>query len=144
MPLPSRAGFTGNKPLSAPALISIVDDDDSLRHALMGLMRSLGHKVEGFASAEAFFKGSGDRADCIVTDIQMPGLSGIDLKNRLAALGSNVPVIMITARPEPLLHTRALESGAFCLLKKPFETAEFIACLDQALFETGDAAPVAG
>ena len=127
--------------LPATALISVIDDDDSLRLALMGLMRSLGHRVEGFASAEAFLDaGAPARSQCIVTDIQMPGLSGIDLKNRLDDEGSSVPVIMITARPEPLLHARAMESGAFCLLKKPFETEEFITCLDKALV-TGGLAP---
>jgi FixJ family two-component response regulator len=126
--------------LSANALISVIDDDDSLRIALMGLMRSLGHRVEGFASAEAFLDGDAPtRSDCIVTDIQMPGLSGIDLKHRLDDAGSAVPVIMITARPEPLLHARAIESGAFCLLKKPFDTEDFITCLDKALVSAGPA-----
>jgi FixJ family two-component response regulator len=130
--------------LTATALISVIDDDDSLRIALMGLMRSLGHRVEGFASAEAFLEADlPETSDCIVTDIQMPGLSGIDLKHRLDDAGSTVPVIMITARPEPLLHARALESGAFCLLKKPFDLEEFIGCLDRAL-DSPAAAAAAG
>jgi len=128
--------------LSATALVSVIDDDDSLRTALMGLMRSVGHRVEGFASAEAFLDaGAAARSDCIVTDIQMPGLSGIDLKHRLDADGWSVPVIMITARPEPLLHARASRSGALCLLKKPFDTTDFLACVDRALQRPAAALP---
>ena len=120
--------------LPVPALISVIDDDDSLRLALMGLLRSLGHQVEGYGSAEAFLgSGGAIRSQCIVTDIQMPGMSGIALKHELDQKGVSVPVIMITARPEPLLHARAVEGGAFCLLKKPFETEAFISCLDRAL-----------
>lgn len=129
--------------MNATALISVIDDDDSLRTALMGLMRSLGHRAQGFASAEAFLEAEpSEPSQCIVTDIQMPGLSGIDLKHRLDDSGSTVPVIMITARPEPLLHARALESGAFCLLKKPFDLQEFIGCLNRALLSAGATARV--
>lgn len=120
--------------MPATALISVIDDDDSLRTALVGLMRSLGHAAEGFPSAEAFLDaGAVERSQCIVTDIQMPGLSGIDLKHRLDAEGWALPVIMITARPEPQLHARAEESGAFCLLRKPFEPSDLVGCVDRAL-----------
>lgn len=115
-------------------LISIVDDDASLRDALVGLVRSLGYRAGGYATAEAFFDAADAAAsDAIVTDIQMPGLSGIELKEQLVARGCGAPVIMITARTEPGLRERALASGAFCVLKKPFVAETLIECLERAL-----------
>lgn len=115
-------------------LISIVEDDESLRLAVVGLVRSLGYRTLAFGSAEAFLAADEARtSNCVVTDIQMPGISGIELKQKLAAEGVAVPVIMVTARTEPALHERAMASGAFCLLKKPFTADALIACLDRAL-----------
>lgn len=115
-------------------LISIIDDDASLREALTGLVRSLGHRATGFACAEDFLAaGAAPESACIVTDIQMPGLSGIDLKHQLIRAGVSAPVIMITARTEAGLRERALASGALCVLQKPFEADALIACLDRAL-----------
>lgn len=116
------------------ALISIIDDDDSLRAALMGLVRSLGYRASGFANAEDFL--AADQADesaAIVTDIQIPGLSGIELKERLTSQGCAAPVIMITGRAEPGLRERAFASGALCVLKKPFAAEALIDCLERAL-----------
>lgn len=114
--------------------VSIVEDDESLRLALVGLVRSLGHAAHGFESAEAFLESpSPALSDCVITDIQMPGLSGIDLKLALAGVGNHIPVIMITARTEAALHERAMASGAICLLKKPFEPDSLIGCLEKAL-----------
>src|SRR5262249_18579297 len=115
-------------------LISIVDDDDSLRAALVGLIRSLGYQASSFASAEAFLEaGAAQTSACIVTDIQMPGLSGIDLKERLTHDGVTAPVIMITARAEHGLTERAFASGAACVLKKPFAAEALIECLERVL-----------
>lgn len=115
-------------------LISIIDDDDSLRAALVGLVRSLGYRANGFACAEDFLAAADAGASAaIVTDIQMPGLSGIDLKERLTADGCTAPVIMITARTEPGLSERAFASGALCVLKKPFAAEALIDCLERAL-----------
>ena len=114
--------------------ISIVEDDVSLRDAMARLIRSLGYRVDIYASAEQFLDaGPGRGVDCVVTDIQMPGLSGIELKLRLTARGDLTPVIMVTARSEPELHERAMASGAYCLLKKPFTAEALIECLDHAL-----------
>jgi FixJ family two-component response regulator len=97
------------------------------------MLGSLGHCVSDFASAEQFIAANGAGSyDCIITDIHMPGMSGIDLKRRLSARDCKVPVIMITARAEPELEARAEASGAFCLLRKPFEAGALIACLEQA------------
>ena len=115
-------------------LISVIDDDDSLRRAIVALVRSLGYEASGHASAEDFLAtGEIARSACIITDIQMPGMSGIDLKNALDDQNSRVPVIMITARSEEALLDRARASGAACLLKKPFEADSFVKCIEQAL-----------
>jgi len=112
--------------------ITIVDDDDSLRIALVGLVRSFGYESEGFRSAEDFLA-AGHASACIVTDIHMPGLSGIELKQELARRGDVTPVIMITARDDAGLEQRARASGAACFLKKPFEPGDLIKCIESAL-----------
>ncbi|WP_341898476.1 response regulator [Ferrovibrio terrae] len=115
-------------------LISIIDDDESLRLALVGLVRSLGYRASGFGSAEEFLNSSDIAASsCLITDIQMPGLSGIELKHLLVERNYRLPVIMITGRADPSLRDRALASGAICLLKKPFEAAALLDCIERAL-----------
>ena len=116
--------------MQAQPKISIVEDDVSLRDALVGFLRSLGYDAAGFACAEDFLSaGRPESSDCVVTDIRMPGLSGIELKNSLAASGIRVPVIMITAQTEGLLHRQALESGAARVFKKPFDSNELVDCI---------------
>lgn len=119
--------------VSAPPLISVVEDDASLRDAVVELVESLGYRARGHDSAETFLSEGDLASDCIITDIQMPGLSGIDLKRRLDALGATAPVIMVTARTEAPLLARARESGPLCLLQKPFTDDALIACLKRAL-----------
>lgn len=115
-------------------LISIVDDDDSLRLAMVGLVRSLGYRANGHASAEAFLA-SDDLADarCVITDLQMPGMGGIELKRVLDDKAARLPVIMITARTEAALLDSARASRPLCLLRKPFETEALIECINRAL-----------
>lgn len=130
-PLTRRADIGG---VADNTLISIIDDDDSLRSALVGLVRSLGYRASGFANAEDFL--AADHAEvssAIVTDIQMPGISGIELKEKLSAQGCEAPVIMITGRAEPGLQEKAFASGALCVLKKPFAAEALIDCLERAL-----------
>lgn len=120
--------------MASPKLVSITEDDEHLRTALVGLVRSLGYAASGHASADAFLAaGEAERSDCIVTDIQMPGTNGLELKKRLDALGINAPVIMITALSETTVLAKARASGAFCLLRKPFRPDDLIACLERAL-----------
>ena len=114
-------------------LISVVEDDPSLLRAMVGLVESLGYRAAGHASAEAFLADGNLASDCIITDIQMPGLSGIDLKRRLVELGRQMPVIMVTARTEAALLAKARASGPVCLLQKPFTADAFVACLKAAL-----------
>jgi len=120
--------------VSAAPLVAIIDDDESLRLALVGLVRSLGYEARGFPSADAFVQ-TGELASytCIVTDIQMPGMSGIELKEYLAARQIALPVIMITGRPDPTLEEKARASGAAGFLRKPFEASALISYLDSAL-----------
>jgi len=114
--------------------IAVVDDDDSFRIALVESLCSQGYGARGFASAEEFFAGDGEQSsDCVITDIHMPGMSGLDLKRELMGRGSKVPVIMITARVEPSLEADAAGIGAICLLRKPFKTKDLIHCLGRAL-----------
>src|ERR1700761_4237435 len=120
--------------MMAGHLISIVDDDTSMRDALVGLIRSLGYEVRGFASAEDFLACEDiKRFSCAITDIQMPGMSGFELKRQLDERHGALPIIMITARLDPGLKERAMSVGAACFLRKPFKTNALVDCLERAL-----------
>jgi FixJ family two-component response regulator len=102
------------------ALISIVDDDESTRESTKGLVRSFGYQAATFASTEEFLQSdSVDRTACLITDVQMPGLSGIDLQRGLIARGVQMPTIFITAFPEAETRARAIKAGALGYLSKP-------------------------
>jgi FixJ family two-component response regulator len=120
--------------VSEKFMISVIDDDESFRTALVGLLCSLGYKAQGFSSAVEFIN-SGEKGscDCIITDYCMPKMSGLDLIQLLTARGSTVPVIMVTGRPEPGLEAKAAAGGAVCLLMKPFEDDALIGYLERAL-----------
>jgi FixJ family two-component response regulator len=114
-------------------LIAVIDDDDSFRTALVESLHSLGYGARGFASAEEFLAaGDEGSSSCLITDIHMPGMSGIELKQMLASRGSQLPVILVTARSEPDLEVKAAACGAICLLRKPFETETLLDCLEKA------------
>jgi len=118
----------------APKLVSIVDDDESLRAALVGLVRSLGYRAEGFAAAEDFLASELRRETaCVVADVQLPGLSGIELTARMRAEQAEAPVIVITARADSVVLERASAAGALCVLRKPFAADALIDCLERAL-----------
>jgi FixJ family two-component response regulator len=113
--------------------ISVIDDDESTRIALAGLLRLLGFEARTYGSAEEFLSiGSLYPCCCIISDVHMPGLSGIALKRRLDESGQDTPVILITGRSEPRLLAEATASGAICVLRKPFDTAALLAGLRQA------------
>ena len=127
------AGVGLESEMAAGHLISIVDDDASMRDALVGLVRSLGYGVRGFASAEDFLACDDlGRFSCTITDIQMPGMNGFELKRRLDERHV-MPVIIITARSDPGLKEKAMSLGAVCFLRKPFETDVLVDCLQRAL-----------
>lgn len=115
-------------------VVAVIDDDEPFRTALVQSLHSLGYGVRGFATADEFAAVHGESAcDCVITDIHMPGMSGLGLKRLLTARDCRVPVIMITARTEPELEARVAASGAFCLLTKPFETNTLVGHLERAL-----------
>jgi FixJ family two-component response regulator len=115
-------------------VISIVDDDQSMRDATSALVRSLGFAAATFASAEAFLASERvDDTSCLITDVQMPGLSGVELQSRLIADGRDILIIGVTAHPEESIRTQMLEAGAVGFLSKPFNDECLIDCLAAAL-----------
>ncbi len=114
--------------------ISIIDDDEPTRSAVAALMRAKGFTPSTFESAEGFLDAKAqDSSQCIITDIFMAGLTGIELKQRLNEEQCVVPVIMISARLEDRLESLAREAGAFCVLRKPFKAQALIHCVEKAL-----------
>ena len=115
-------------------VISIVDDDESVREAMTRLMRSLGYSAPAFASGESFLRSKRLRGTaCLIADVQMPGMSGLELHNRLAASGKPIPTILITAYPDERVRAQALNAGVLCYLAKPFNESELLACIHSAL-----------
>jgi FixJ family two-component response regulator len=120
--------------VAGESLISVIDDDQSMRSALVRLIRSLGYVARGFASAEEFIAADVmPVCSCVIVDIQMPGMSGIELTKLIVERRSHVPVFVITARTEPGLEESALASGAMCFLRKPMDPTAFVECLERAL-----------
>ncbi len=116
------------------AVISIVDDDKSVREATRTLLECLGYATATFASAEEFLQSGRLReTDCLIADVQMPVMSGVDLQNLLIASGDTTPVIFITGFPNESLRKRALSVGAFGFLTKPFTEQSLLTCLARAL-----------
>lgn len=115
-------------------VISIVDDDESFCRAMTKLVKSLGHAVAAFGSAEEFLESDrlGDTA-CLISDVRMPGMSGIELQDRLLAQGYRLPIIFVAADPELIARKQALASGALGFLNKPFSEEHLVSCLEQAL-----------
>ena len=121
-------------------LISIIDDDASVRTATDRLVRSLGYVVRTFASADEFLRSPQvDTTSCIIADVQMPGMSGLELQDLLRAQGRRLPIIFITAFPEESARARAVAAGAICFLTKPFDGATLIKSLEAALGRGGEA-----
>ena len=119
--------------------ICIIDDDESIRIATTCLLRSLGHVVRTFASAEEFLHSPYvDEAGCLIVDVHMPRLNGLELQGHLREKGLRIPIIFITAHPEERARTRALDAGAICYLDKPFDSEALIRCLDIALCSESD------
>jgi len=121
--------------------ISIVDDDKAVREATKGLVRSLGYEASTFSSAGEFLASEHVHdTSCLITDLHMPELSGIDLQSRLIADGHCMPIIFITAYPEDSARERAMKAGAIDFIGKPFSEDRLIGCLEEAL-KTGNGGP---
>jgi FixJ family two-component response regulator len=115
-------------------LVAIVDDDASVRATTDSLVRSLGYVVDTFASAEEFLRSNRlDDLSCVIADVQMPGMSGVELQAHLLAKGNHVPFIFFTAFPDARVRAQALGAGAVCYLTKPFDGDSLSQCLQAAL-----------
>ncbi len=118
-------------------LIAIVDDDESVREALKSLIDSIGYRAEVFASGEAFLNSPYlSQTDCLIADVRMPGMSGLELQDRLNAAGSSIPIVFISAHDDGEARARGLRAGAVDFLKKPFSEDSLMraisACLDKS------------
>ena len=124
------------------AVIAIVDDDHSVREALTSLVRSLGFIAMAFECAEDLLKSRRRRnLSCVIADVQMPGITGIELHDRLVASGEPIPTILITAFPDERSRERALRAGVIGYLTKPFSEDELLACIRSSL-RPGEARPM--
>jgi FixJ family two-component response regulator len=127
--------------VSQTPLLMCVEDDPSVREAIKGLLVALGFAAEVFSSAEEFIQSSRlSETSCLITDIQLRGMSGIELQHRLAALGHRIPTIVITAFPDERIRAQALGAGAACFLCKPINMDELVNCIDLALNRRSDVA----
>jgi FixJ family two-component response regulator len=115
-------------------LISIVEDDQPFRESMRKLVTLLGYNVEAFASAADFLKSPVvPETDCLVADVQMPGMTGVELHKRLIAAGHAIPTILVTAHPNEAVRNRALKDGVVCYLPKPVDDDHLERCLRSAL-----------
>ena len=115
-------------------MIAIVDDDEAVREATKTLVRSMGYKASTFGSAVEFLKSEHvNNTSCLITDLQMPGLSGLDLQDRLIASGYRIPIIFITAYPDENVRLRVMKAGAIGFLSKPYNHDHLLGCLEKAL-----------
>ena len=118
----------------SPPLISVVDDNDSVRESLSGLIRSVGFAVEDFPSAEKFL--NSDRLNdthCLILDVRMPGIGGLELQRRLVKSNRNIPIIFITAHGDEAARSQALKNGAADYLFKPFSEQALLNAINAAL-----------
>jgi two-component system response regulator FixJ len=129
--------------LSGNLTISIVDDDPAIRDALRSLMASAGLVAEAFASAEEFLASPSQHyTTCLILDVRMPGMSGLELQRHLVASGRTVPIIFISAHAEAEVSAPALEAGAIAFFQKPFSSAALLEAIDRAQASPGeDAGP---
>ncbi|MGD0428163.1 MAG: response regulator [Candidatus Acidiferrales bacterium] len=126
---PLKDGSGNKRPL-----LSVVDDDESIRESLPGLIKEFGFAARAFSSAEEFLSsGAVDETSCLILDIAMPGMSGPELHQELKRRGEAVPVIFITGQKDERIRARAFEQGAVGFLLKPFSDAALLAAIKAAL-----------
>jgi FixJ family two-component response regulator len=120
--------------MSQPALISVVDDDLSFRQSMRILIRSLGYTVEVFPSAAAFLASPVmPETACLISDLHMPAMTGIQLHRTLVDMGHAIPTILVTAYPDDAVRARALNDGIVCYLRKPLNEDQLMRCMGSAL-----------
>jgi FixJ family two-component response regulator len=118
----------------ARGLVAVVDDDESVRDAVHGVLRSVGLKVQTFSSAAEFLEsGQQDHTGCLITDVQMPGMTGLELQARLAADDKRIPIIFITAFGNARMRAQAMRAGAIEFLGKPFNDEVLLESVRAAL-----------
>jgi FixJ family two-component response regulator len=116
------------------SLISVVDDDESLRESLEGLLKSLGYGVEVFSSADSFLSSKAlAKTDCLILDVRMPGMSGLELQRELMAQRSKIPIIFITAHGDEDVVSKVMADGAVDCLLKPFSEDSLLNAISLAL-----------
>jgi FixJ family two-component response regulator len=119
---------------TSDAIVFVIDDDESMREALKSLIRSVGLKVETFASAHEFLQGRRpDLPACLILDVRMPGLSGLDLQRDLSEANIHIPIIFITGHGDIPMSVRAMKAGAVEFLTKPFRDQDLLDAIQQAL-----------
>ena len=115
-------------------MVSIIDDDQSFRESVVDLVRAMGFEAQEFERAEDFLSSGGiARTACLVTDMRMPGMTGLELHERLIARGEAIPTIVITAFPKDDDRARAQRNGVICYLAKPFDHNQLADCITSAL-----------
>jgi FixJ family two-component response regulator len=115
-------------------MISVVDDDESIRDSTKALLRSAGYQVATYASAELFLDSDAlAETECIILDVRMPGMDGLELQRRLNALETGIPIIFVTAHDDAMSRRLAIDAGAVDFLSKPFEAKALVATLETAL-----------
>ena len=114
-------------------MISIVDDDVSVRELIKALVRSLGYAARTFPSVEEFLRSNLDETTCLILDVQMKDLSGIELQERLIGAGRRTPIIFVTAVSDEQIRNQVLKAGAIDILSKPFSDERLAGCLVSAL-----------
>jgi len=120
-----------------PSLVSVVDDDESVRESLPDLLREFGYEAEAFSSAEAFLASKhAGRTGCLILDVAMPGMSGPELQRKLALRRRKIPIIFITAHADEATRSRLLHAGAVACLFKPFSDTALLDALNAAIGAT--------
>ena len=120
-------------PIDRP-LVAIVDDDELFRRSIERLVRSAGFTVEAFGSAEDFLeRGDMDRTACAILDMKLPGMSGLDLQQRLIAKATPIPVVFVSAHDEAMIQESALRAGAVAFLRKPFDNRTLLDALSRSI-----------
>jgi FixJ family two-component response regulator len=120
--------------MTTSSLVSVVDDDESVRESLPDMLRQFGFAAAAFSSAEAFLRSEViGRTNCLILDVKMPGMSGPDLQRELATRGQEIPIVFITASGDKAIRARLLSNGAVACLFKPFSEAALLDALHVAL-----------
>ena len=115
-------------------LMALVDDDDALRNSLDNLLRSVGFRVQGFASAEAFLQAQhAPETACLLLDVRLPGMNGLELQRQLGGTHGRIPIIFITAYADDAMRTQALAAGAVAVLSKPCREEDLLNAIEAAL-----------